>query len=220
MSESTIGLQIRDNLLFLTKKFNISEAELSRQANVPQATVNRLLKGSTDDPRASTLKAIAAFFSITVDQLLNEKLLKESTSETTYLPVYNMDQSPSIFEKLKNESCFDLINLFTKKENKAIEVEPSINPQCMAFEVRGDSMWPQFIEGTFVILDTKIEAKHRSFVIYFLADLQQLVLRQYIEEEQNRILKPLNYGYKPIQIQEKDIFIGTVIQAKSDFRKS
>ena len=220
MNESTISLQIRDNLLFLTRKFNISEAELSRQANVPQTTVNRLLKGATDNPRASTLKAIATFFNITVDQLLNEQLLKESTFEATYLPVYNMNQGSFTFEQLKKGLNIDWSNLFTKKEDKTIEVEPSINAKCMAFEVRGDSMWPQFIEGTFVIVDTKIKEKHRNFVIYLLADLKQLVLRQYIEEEQNQILKPLNYGYKTIQVQGNDIYIGTVIQAKSDFRKS
>ena len=220
MNESTINLQIRDNLIFLTRKFNITEAELSRKANLPQATLNRLLKGTTDDPRASTLKAIADFFNISVDQLLSKQLLQESTFDTTRLPIYHMDQSQSVLENFKSNLNLDWATLLTKKEEQSVEVEPSISDRCMAFEVKGDSMFPQFIEGIFVIVDRTVAAKHRDFVIYLLASSKQLVLRQYIEEEQNRILKPINYGYKPIQIDKKDIFIGTVIQAKSDFRKS
>lgn len=220
MNESTLSLRIKENLLFLTRKHNISEAELSRKANLPQATLNRLLKGTTDDPRASTLKAIAAFFNITVDQLLSEHLLKESTFDTTRLPIYNLDQNQSTLENFRTNQNLDWSTLLAKKEEKFIEVEPSISTHCMAFEVKGDSMWPQFIEGLIVIIDTKVPAKHRDFVIYLLASSKQLVLRQYIEEEQNRILKPVNHGYKLIPIDKSDILIGTVIQAKSDFRKN
>ncbi|MDP3268070.1 MAG: S24 family peptidase [Legionella sp.] len=219
MNESTISLRIKDNLLFLTRKFNISEAELSRKANLPQATLNRLLKGTTDDPRASTLKTIADFFNITVDQLLSDQLLKESTFDTTRLPIYTMDQNQSILEKIQSNMSLEWSNLLIKKEEQSVEVEPSISDRCMAFEVKGDSMFPQFIEGIFVIIDTTVIAKHRDFVIYLLDKSKQIVLRQYIEEEDNHILKPINYAYKPIQIDEKDILIGTVIQAKSDFRK-
>ena len=52
------------------REANISEAELARQTGLPQTTVNRLLLGSTADPRASTLRPIAKFFDITIDQLL------------------------------------------------------------------------------------------------------------------------------------------------------
>ncbi len=70
-----------------------------------------------------------------------------------------------------------------------------------------------------IIVDTNLEVKNRDFVIYLLANSNQIVLRQYINEEQNKILKPVNYAYKSIQIEEQDIYIGTVIQAKNDFRE-
>jgi transcriptional regulator with XRE-family HTH domain len=218
MNESTLSIRIKENLLFLTEKYNITEAELSRQANLPQATINRLLKGATDDPRASTLKSIAEFFRISVDQLLSGSLLKESSFDITRLPIYGLDQQNNILKKIKVGS--ELNTLLAKKENTSLEVEPSISTRCLAFEVAGDSMWPQFIEGILIIVDPKLAPKHRDFVIYLLGEPHQLVLRQYIEEGQDRILKPLNYGYKLLQISKKDIFIGTVIQARSDFRKS
>jgi transcriptional regulator with XRE-family HTH domain len=219
MNESTIGLKIKENLLFLTKKYNISEAELCRKAHLPQATVNRLLKGTTDDPRASTLKAIANFFNITVDQLLSNQLLKESTFDTTRLPIYDMNQDSSIFNNIINKSTTPWGSILAKKEEEFLEVEPSISDGCVVFKVNGDSMWPQFIEGIFVIIDTSASPQHRDFVMYLLADSKQIVLRQYIEEGEDRILKPLNFAYKSIQIKTTDVLIGKVIQAKSDFRK-
>ena len=219
MNESTISIQIRNNLLFLTKKFNISEAELSRKTNLPQATVNRLLNAATEDPRASTLKAVAEFFNVTIDQLLSNKLLQKSTLDTTRLPIYKMEQDTSFFTECTKNMASKLDLLLTKKEERFLEVEPTINNQCIAFEVKGDSMWPQFMEGILVIVDTSLEAKNRDFVIYLLANSNQIVLRQFIDEEQNKILKPINYAYKSIQIEEQDIYIGTVIQAKNDFRE-
>jgi transcriptional regulator with XRE-family HTH domain len=218
MNESTLSILIKENLLFLTKKYNITEAELSRQAGLPQATINRLLKGATDDPRASTLKSIAEFFNISVDQLLSNNLLKESSFDTTRLPIYSLDQSRKVLKHF-NEERNELSQILEKREGTYLEVEPSISSSCLAFEVNGDSMWPQFIEGIFIVVDTKMKAKHRDFVVYLLGDLQQLILRQYIEEGQDHILKPINYGYKFHQIIKKDKFIGTVIQAKNDFRK-
>jgi SOS-response transcriptional repressor LexA len=218
MNESTLGLKIKENLLTLTKKHNISEAELSRKVNLPQATVNRLLNGSTDDPRASTLKAIADFFNVSVDQLISNKLIKKSTSDTTRLPIYAMGQEIAVIETMKSTQQVAWNTTLIKREASFLEVEPSIKNTCIVFEVEGDSMWPQFIEGIFVIVDTKTTPKHRNFVMYLLFDSNQIVLRQYIEDGRDRILKPLNYGYKPTQIKENDIFIGTVIQAKSDYR--
>jgi transcriptional regulator with XRE-family HTH domain len=219
MNESTLSILIKENLLFLTKKYNISEAELSRQAKLPQATINRLLKGATEDPRASTLKSIADFFNISVDQLLSNNLLQESSFDTTRLPIYSFEQTKNVLKYFIQDRDEDLSHILKKREGSYLEVEPSISANCLAFEVKGDSMWPQFIEGIFIVVDTKLKAKHRDFVVYVLADSQQLILRQYIEEGQDHILKPINYGYKLHQITKKDKFIGTVIQAKNDFRK-
>ncbi len=218
MNGSTLSLKIKENLLFLTKKHNISEAELARRVNLPQATVNRLLNGVTDDPRASTLNAIANFFNVSVDQLINNKLMKESTSDTTRLPIYTPNYDRSLIHKSGQHIIWDTVLM--KKEASFLEVEPSIKATCIVFEVEGDSMWPQFIEGIFVIVDTTLKPKHRDFVMYLLSGTRQIILRQYIEEGHDRILKPLNYGYKPVQIHKNDICIGVVIQSKSDYRDS
>ena len=53
----------------LMDQAGLSEAELARQTNLPQTTINRLLLSGTSDPRANTLKPLADYFGVTIGQL-------------------------------------------------------------------------------------------------------------------------------------------------------
>lgn len=65
-------LNIKYVLSGLLSDSGISESELGRKINIPRATINRLIAGHTPDPRASTLNAIAAYFNISIEQLLGK----------------------------------------------------------------------------------------------------------------------------------------------------
>src|SRR5690242_4678087 len=55
------------NRLMADKKIRV--AELARCINLPQPTVHRIATGSCEHPHLSSLKPIANFFSITIEQL-------------------------------------------------------------------------------------------------------------------------------------------------------
>jgi len=57
------------NLRQLMRKHSLSENQLSRNANVPQPTIHRILAGRVADPRDGTLRPIASWFGVTVEQL-------------------------------------------------------------------------------------------------------------------------------------------------------
>lgn len=61
----------------------ISEAELARQANIPQLTLHKILSGKTDNPRASTLTALANAFDISIDELLSGVATPQSINVTS-----------------------------------------------------------------------------------------------------------------------------------------
>lgn len=61
--------KVRENLRALLDAKAISENELGRQTKVPQPTIHRILSGNTADPRDGTLRPIASFFNITVEEL-------------------------------------------------------------------------------------------------------------------------------------------------------
>lgn len=57
------------NLSLLMKGSNVSESDLARALNLPYNTIHRLISGYTTDPRISTLKSIAIYFNVSLDDL-------------------------------------------------------------------------------------------------------------------------------------------------------
>lgn len=68
---------VREILMRLMKRADISESELARRTSVPQPTINRILQGGSRDPRTGTLEKLAGFFNITVAQLRGEATLSQ-----------------------------------------------------------------------------------------------------------------------------------------------
>lgn len=63
--------RFKQTIQWLMEDRNISEAELSRLTNLSPATIHRLIYGITD-PRLTTLRAIASFFKIRIEQLIGD----------------------------------------------------------------------------------------------------------------------------------------------------
>jgi transcriptional regulator with XRE-family HTH domain len=61
--------RLPDNLRFLLTESGISENDLAEQTGVPQPTINRILRGLSRDPRDGTLRPLAEFFGVTVEEL-------------------------------------------------------------------------------------------------------------------------------------------------------
>ena len=53
----------------LLSEHNLKVSEFARRINLPQPTIQRIAAGMCENPHISSLKPIADYFSITVDQL-------------------------------------------------------------------------------------------------------------------------------------------------------
>jgi transcriptional regulator with XRE-family HTH domain len=62
-------------LTHLMSKNKISSSELARQTGVAQPVIYRLMSGGTENPQILTLKPIADYFSLSIDQLMGYKPL-------------------------------------------------------------------------------------------------------------------------------------------------
>ena len=86
-----------------------------------------------------------------------------------------------------------------------------------ALRVLGDSMEPEFNDGCVIIIDPAGVVEHGKFVI---ADVEgEYIFRQFIQEENKYFLKPLNEGYKTIQIDGPDVVRGVITQKAGTRRK-
>lgn len=86
-----------------------------------------------------------------------------------------------------------------------------------ALRVLGDSMEPEFEDGNIIIVDPGTSAKHGSYVVIDYDN--DTTLRQFIIEEEKKILRPLNKQY-PEQVISGEYRVRGVVIQKSNGRRS
>jgi len=213
MSEAI--LEISNILSYLIKQTRISEAELARKIDVPRATINRLVSGRTPDPRASTLNAIAAYFNVSVDQLLGKQPLFLDSNQSRVakphisIPIIEWEAAKSwkkVVSQLKPDMHFDWVM-----------IDPSIDQGKFAICVQGESMWPQFQLNSILVIAPERGAKNRDFVIVHLKKDNEIIFRQLIIENQYKFLKAINSIFPTIQLDNDDKIIGVVIQTRKNY---
>lgn len=97
---------ISHNLGLLMEHFGIrNESQLAKIVDMPQTTVNKLINGTTADPRISTLLPFTQYFKISLDTLLstNPVFDKDTQHQELLIPLVP-------FEKL-NQMYHELISL-------------------------------------------------------------------------------------------------------------
>lgn len=86
-----------------------------------------------------------------------------------------------------------------------------------ALRVLGDSMEPEFKDGCIIIIDPAGVIEHGKYVI---AEIDgEYIFRQFAREQNKYFLKPLNEGYKTIEIEGTDVVRGVITQRAGTRRK-
>ncbi|WP_058532931.1 helix-turn-helix domain-containing protein [Legionella saoudiensis] len=202
---------INSVLACLLDKACISEAELAREIQIPRATINRLVSGRTPDPRASTLNAIAAYFRVSVDQLIGKQPLFDNSQDVilntnSLIPIIELDEA---FEWSKV-----LSNITPTNHSDFVVIDHSTCQGKFGIRVKGESMWPQFQINTILIISTEKMAKNRDFVIAYIKESNEVVFRQLMIDGNYKFLKAINTLFPAITFQPDDKLIGTVIQTR------
>ena len=94
----------------------------------------------------------------------------------------------------------------------------SINSEPYALQNIGDMMSPEFSENCIIIVDPSIQIHPMAFVIVDFED--ELYFRQYIEEDNKKILRCLNSEYKDIELGDIFEVRGCIVQQKQRKQKS
>src|SRR3989338_5880206 len=98
-------MQSRDsNIKKLMQKHNLTIEMLAQELNLSVSTINRLLLGTKSDPKLSTLKPLAKFFGVSIDELIGERPinLKPGDDKDSFDPKRALVQVPIIhWEQVK-----------------------------------------------------------------------------------------------------------------------
>lgn len=91
------------------------------------------------------------------------------------------------------------------------------NSEPFALRVLGDSMEPEFKDGCVVIIDPDGTAESGKYVI---AELEgEYIFRQFVQEQDRFYLKPVNPGYKSVEVASPAVVRGVITQQAGMRRK-
>ena len=92
------------------------------------------------------------------------------------------------------------------------------NSEPYALQNIGDMMSPEFSENCIIIVDPSMPIHPNAFVIIDFED--EIYFRQYIEEDNKKILRCLNIEYRDIELGNIFKVRGCIIQQKQRKQKS
>lgn len=209
---STKSSDLPSVLNALLKGKAITSGKLANQINIPRATINNIVQGKTTDPRASTLEAIANYFEISVDQLLGKTNSKNNESDVVpqkLIPVISWDRISSRDHIISN--------LRSYQDIATIPIDINLEGNQFAMQVIGDAMWPQFEEGSILVIDPNKQPKNRDFVIAHIKQNEDIIFRQLYTEGHTYVLKAFNSVFPSLVMANGDFIIGTVIQTRNEY---
>lgn len=193
------------NRLLAEKKIRV--AELARRIKLPQPTIHRIATGACEHPHLSSLKPIADFFSISVEQLKGHEPISwiDKALKVPLLSWENLIDWPANKDKIQN--------------SELILTDANAGLNSYAVNVTDASMDPVFPKNTLLIADPDKQYKDRSYVIVKLANLSRPIFRQLLINAEDSYLKPLSPDldqYKMTILKENDKILSVVVQAKRD----
>ena len=203
-----------DRILYLMEKHKINAAILSRDTGIPNATLNRLLHGVMDDPKLSILKSIANYFSISIDELLNDKsknaLFSKENTNFAELPIISWKNS------IKYKDIIPELN----KENWAqwILTEKTFSSNSYAL-VTKRYMEPQFPTGALLIIDPNAEIMNYDLVLVHYEGTSEPIIEEIIFEGSNILYRNINGEEIKSNLNEKKIILGVVMNTIISYNK-
>lgn len=208
VTEKNLPDQLVGNIRRLMRKEGITEAELSRRTNLPQATVHKILSGKTADPRASTLKTLSDFFGISIDGLLtgNYQLMSLETPVQS-IPVISwkdcIDHKTTIQKLTPSNWAQWVVSEFLGNQVYALATKPS--------------MAPRFPIGTVLYIDPSVTPSDGDQVVVFYPGCDEATLRELSSDGPTKLLLPINQNCTATPIDKNISMLGVVIKSSFNY---
>lgn len=191
----------------LIEEKGLTTTELARRIHIPQPTVQRIASGTYKRPHSKTLKPIADFFKISIDQLQGLE------------PIYWL-KSRSLIRQiplLTPAQAFAWPEIQGNNDNSNVVIDIETNDQSYAIEMPDQSMEPLIPKKSILIIDPVKEPQYRNYIAVKLEGSHEVMIRQLLIDAKNYYIKPLSSDFeqfKIAQLNTKDIIAGVVVQVR------
>lgn len=203
-----------EKLMQINGELTISD--LSRLTSIPQPTLSHILSGETKRPRLKLLEILANFFSVPISQLtgippaLTEQIKQPTEIKINSVPIINWGE-------LNNLSVLNLLEHAGKK----IVTEVCLSKKSFALVSTGNKLEQLFPEGCILVFDPIRPPKNRDFVIVYIEENQDFLLRRiFIEGNVQYVRSPesiVNDASLHKLDSNVDKIIGTLVESKIRF---
>ena len=191
---------IARNLKALIDGCKVPELEIARALNTSVLTIRRIISGETADPRISTLKAIADYFNVSLDSLLDDNAQRSINAmiknKPRVIPILS-------WKEIEASDSITNINLSNWGEWYPVIGEQSyISASTFAIESR-PSMQPKFPLGTLFIVNPDETPIDGDIILIRMRQEKELSLRELVIDSPKWQLQPIVTGSEILFFDEK-----------------
>lgn len=193
--------------LMSDKKIRVTE--LARRVSLPQPTVHRIVSGVCEHPHMSSLKPLAAYFGISIEQLKGHDHIPW-LDRIARVPMLNWKDALQWPRKKESEE---------KPSHDLILTDAMVSTSAYALKVQDASMEPVFPRNSTLIVDPEREYQDRSLAVVKMSAHNEAVFRQVRVDAGSIYLKALSPDFdqfKMTKLGPQDKVLGVVVQAKRD----
>lgn len=185
-----MGENITQRTVRLLKEFNRQDKELCDYIGVAQSTFTNW-KNRNTEPKSKYIPAIAEFFNVSVDYLLNgEEKAPAPTGEAIRLNVLGSVPAGVPLEAIEDIVDWEEIPQEWTRGGK----------EYFSLRVKGDSMSPEYLDGDNIILQKTPDCESGDDCVVYVNGYDA-TFKRVIKKIDHVILQPINPSYEPIMCE-------------------
>lgn len=179
------------NVKYLRKKYGITQEELANQLGYRSFVTISKWESGDSRPQAEKLQRLATILHVSVDDLLNKDLTSNRPYKTEKVESVRIKVLGSVPAGIPIEAIEDV----TGYEDIPIEWT-SGGREYFGLKVKGDSMFPKYVEGDTIILRKQSCCESGQDCVVYVNG-HEATLKMVTKTDDGVILQPLNPAYNP-----------------------
>lgn len=186
MKEQDINKIIAENISFFLDINKKTQFDLAEYMGVSQATVSNWCKG-VKLPRMDKIDRICDFFRVTRSELMEDR----SSIDNSSSPSIRIKVLGSVPAGVPLDAIEDIVDW------EDIPREWTVGgKEFFALKVKGDSMYPKYIEGDTIIVRKEDDCESGDDCVVYVNGYDA-TLKKVVKKQDCIILQPLNTAYDP-----------------------
>jgi transcriptional regulator with XRE-family HTH domain len=195
----------------LMTEANIDESKLAKACNISLASLSRIKNNPDSNPTISTLRPVADFFNISIDQLLGYSPIDKRNTHFKQIAVI---QNNDVFSWIDNKTTKNPIQQWL-----VYNFDTSDNTFAINHKLNTNN---NIFNDCLLIIDPKKQLAHQDITFIYNKKIGQFFIRKISIDDQDKIfLSPIEPGFSDyIALEDCSIniqIIGVVIETRLQY---